>query len=61
MSSDDAPIIVNEQALTEAYAPRALPATLLANVKRLKYAAPATGLLFLATVAIHIYEIIAAT
>lgn len=47
--------------MTEAYAPRALPATLLANVKRLKYAAPATGLLFLATVAIHIYEIIAAT
>jgi hypothetical protein len=37
------------------------PATLLANAKRLKYAALATGLLFLATVAIRIYQIIVTT
>lgn len=37
------------------------PATLLANLKRLRYAALAMGLLFLATVAIRIYQIIVAT
>jgi hypothetical protein len=37
------------------------PGSLLVNVKGLKYAALATGLLFLATVAIRIYEIIATT
>jgi hypothetical protein len=37
------------------------PATILANTKRLRYAAIALGLLFLATVAVHIYEIIIST
>jgi hypothetical protein len=37
------------------------PATLLINAKRLKYAALTMGLLFLATVAIRIYEIITTT
>jgi hypothetical protein len=37
------------------------PATLLADTKRLKYAAIALGLLFLATVAVRIYEIIIST
>ena len=34
------------------------PATLLANLRRLKYGALAMGLLFLATVAIRIYQMI---
>jgi hypothetical protein len=37
------------------------PATLLVNVRRLRYAALVMGLLFLATVAIRIYEIIVTT
>jgi hypothetical protein len=37
------------------------PASLLINTKRLKYAALTMGLLFLATVAIRIYEIITTT
>ena len=37
------------------------PATLLVNVRRLRYAALAIGLLFLATVAINIYNIITST
>jgi len=37
------------------------PATLLANLKRLRYAALAMGLLFLTTVAIRIYQMIVTT
>jgi hypothetical protein len=37
------------------------PATLLVNVRRLRYAALVMGLLFLATVAIRIYQIIVTT
>jgi hypothetical protein len=37
------------------------PGTLLINAKRLKYVALTMGLLFLATVAIRIYEIITTT
>jgi len=37
------------------------PATLLVNVRRLRYAALVMGLLFLATVAIRIYGIIVTT
>jgi len=37
------------------------PATILADTKRLRYAAMASGLLFLATVAIQIYQIVAST
>jgi len=37
------------------------PATVLVNVKRLRYAALILGLLFLATVAIRIYGIITST
>jgi hypothetical protein len=37
------------------------PATLLVNVRRLRYAALLMGLLFLATVAIRIYGIIVTT
>ena len=37
------------------------PATILADTKRLKYAAIALGLLFLATIAIRIYQIVAST
>ena len=36
------------------------PATLLVNVKRLKYTALTMGLLFLATVAFRLYEIVVA-
>jgi hypothetical protein len=37
------------------------PATILADKKRLRYAAIALGLLFLATVAVQIYHIIASS
>jgi hypothetical protein len=36
------------------------PATLLVNIKRLRYAAVTMGLLFLATVAFRLYEIVVA-
>jgi hypothetical protein len=36
------------------------PATLLVNIKRLKYTALTMGLLFLATVAFRLYEIVVA-
>jgi hypothetical protein len=37
------------------------PATILTDTKRLRYAAIVLGLLFLATVAIRIYQIVALT
>lgn len=39
----------------------AIPATILADTKRLRYAALAVGPLLLATVATQIYEIVAST